>query len=321
MTRSHQLGICLLCISLYLIILPFSVYGQSQLPDASLNRGLALFRENDFGQAILFFENLAAEAKGTVVEADATFWLAKSLLAVRDLDRAASALEYFLSAFPEHPAYPEAFYQKGRLLYLQGEHESSILVLEEYIRVYPQMDFIPNAYYWIGESLYALGYLDEAAKVFNTVVETYPKSFKVEAARYRLSLITFKKRENELMKLLKWSHEETLKTIEEFQRRERAYEQAVAAYQRQIATLKQGEPGADAVADSQGSVTSQELQALQAENARLQALVDSLQRQLAASGSDVEELLRLQELLRIKEETLKLKESLIDWSQNNPESQ
>jgi len=317
MTRSHQLGICLLCIILCLIGLPFSVYGQSQVPDASLNRGLALFKENDFGQAILFFENLAAEAQGTAVEADATFWLAKSLLAVRDLGRAAAALEYFLSSFPEHPAYPEAFYQKGRLLYLQGEHESAILVLEEYIRIYPQMDFVPNAYYWIGESLYALGYLDEAAKVFNTVVETYPKSFKVEAARYRLSLITFKKRENELMKLLKWSHEETLKTIEEFQRREKAYEQAVAAYQRQIATLKQDQPDADA----QGSVTSQELQALQAENARLQALVESLQLQLAAGGSDAEELLRLQELLRLKEETLKLKESLINWSQNNPEPQ
>ena len=37
------------------------------------------------------------------------------------------------------------------------------------------------------------------------------------------------------MRFLKWSHEEALKTLEEFQIREKTYEQAIAAYQKKLA--------------------------------------------------------------------------------------
>jgi TolA-binding protein len=327
MTRSQHLSVCIL--SLFFCILPLSVFAESAA-SSELNRGLALFKQNEFGQAIVFFEGLVDESRGSVIEAEAAFWLAKSYMAARDLDNAAASMEYFLANFPDHPLFPEAYYQKGRLLYLQGEFENAILVFEDYIKSYPDQEFIPNAYYWIGEALYALGALDDAASVFNRVVASYPQSFKVEAARYRLALIDFKKRENELMKLLKWSHEETLKTIEEFQRREKAYEQAIASYQRQVTLLKQqaGTAPSAAVASGEGAAA---LQTLKAENARLMALVDSLQKQLqatrteggsaaGAAGPEMEELLRLQELLKIKEEALKLKESLIDWSERNPGS-
>jgi TolA-binding protein len=325
MTKSQQPGACVLILCFF--VLPLAVYGETASSDTSLSRGLSLFKQNDFGQAIVVFENLVGEAPGSEIEPLAIFWLAKSYMAAGDLDAAAASMEYFLANFPNHSSHPEAFYQKGRLLYLQGEFESAILVFEEYIRTYPDLEFIPNANYWIGESLYALGYLEEAALVFNRVVSSYPHSFKVEAARYRLSLIAFKKRENELLKLLKYSHEETLKTIEEFQRREKAYEQAIVSYQRQITTLKQTRAGVGAAA----TAGDNSLPDLKAENARLQALVESLQRQLqtamtgnsgaAAAGTNMEELLRLQEVLRLKEEALKLKESLIDWSEQNPEPQ
>jgi len=43
--------------------------------------------------------------------------------------------------------------------------------------------------------------------------------------------------ETELLSLLKWSHEESLKTMEEYQRRERSYDQALIAYQKRIADM------------------------------------------------------------------------------------
>ncbi|MDR0622835.1 MAG: hypothetical protein LBG10_00195, partial [Treponema sp.] len=54
---------------------------------------------------------------------------------------------------------------------------------------------------------------------------------------YRLGLINQKKIEIELLALLKWSHEESLKTMEEYQRRERTYDQALTAYQKRIADM------------------------------------------------------------------------------------
>jgi tetratricopeptide (TPR) repeat protein len=89
-----------------------------------------------------------------------------------------------------------------------------------------------------GESLYFLGRLPEAEKLYKAIGERYPDSVKAEAAQYRLALIQFKYREDELLTLLKWSHEESLRTIEEFQRREKAYEQALAVYQRRFGEVR-----------------------------------------------------------------------------------
>jgi hypothetical protein len=68
-------------------------------------------------------------------------------------------------------------------------------------------------------------------------VEQYPQSVKYEASSYRLALINQKKVEVELLSILKWTHEESLKTVEEYQRRERTYDQAIIAYQKKIAEM------------------------------------------------------------------------------------
>ena len=219
---------------------PSAAVGQSQSGLDQIREGLALFKQGDFQQAIIIFRNIIFDSAYSAYKPDAYFWISRSYMAINQLDDAERNLEFFLAGYPEHPDYPEAYYQKGRLLFRQGELESGIQLLQSFINRYPDSPFLPNAYFWIGESLYLLGQLEEAAAVFNKMQMEYPKSFKVEAARYRLSLIEFKKREIELLKLLKWSHEESLKTVEEFQRREKSYEQAIAAYQRRLSYLKQG---------------------------------------------------------------------------------
>jgi TolA-binding protein len=82
-----------------------------------------------------------------------------------------------------------------------------------------------------------MGQLDYARDVFMTVTTDYPRSAKYEASSYRLGLINQKKIEEELLALLKWSHEEALRAVEEYQRRERSYDQALIAYQKRIAEL------------------------------------------------------------------------------------
>ena len=110
----------------------------------------------------------------------------------------------------------------------------TIQVLYNFIDQFPDNSFIGNSYYWVGESLFALGHLEEAVKVYRKIIYDFPKSYKTDAARYRVSIIELKYREQELMKFLKWSHEESLKTLEEFQIREKTYEQAIAAYQKKL---------------------------------------------------------------------------------------
>jgi tetratricopeptide (TPR) repeat protein len=126
-------------------------------------------------------------------------------------------------------------YQKGRLLIHRGNHQKAIKLLYSFTDTYQEHPYRGNAFFWIGEALYSLGHFEEARRLFTTVVQDYPRSYKVEAARYRLSLIDFKKRERELLKLLRISHEEYLKALEQFRRQEKEYEHAISSYQRRLA--------------------------------------------------------------------------------------
>jgi len=274
---------------------------QTRKGEEELKAGLGFFKQEQYDQAVLSFKSILADPDASMFAPDAYFWSAKAYMALDQLDDAQRNLEHFLAGYADHPYYSEAQYQKGRLLFLKRDYESAIQASQEFIRRYPRSDFVPNAYFWIGDSLYSLGKLEEASRVFNKIVQDYPKSFKVEAAGYRLSLIDFKKRENELMRLLKWSHEEFLKAVEEFQRREKVYEQAIGGYQQKLA-------GGTQERDKSLDESAKLIEELKAANADLQAQLQNMQTQSAARAAELD---NLERTLRVKAEALALKESLL----------
>jgi len=225
-----------------------------------LNEAIDRYEAGQFEQALVTFRELLARDDFQALHGDAYFWIARSAIALGRLNEAADNLEFFLANYPDNPYYVEGVYENGRLLHLQGDFEQSIQALERFIDRYPQSPFVANAYYWLGESLMSLGHYDRAEEAFRVVSERYPRSYRSEPARYRLSIIELRRREEELLKLLQWSHEEYVKAVEEFQEREDSYEAAIADYQRQIAN------------DSELS--------LQSEVRRLNRQVQELQRRL-----------------------------------------
>ncbi len=294
----------------------FFLSGQSVSSEEFINEGISLFKHKRFSESIISFRNVILNPEAESVKADAYFWLSKAYMVLGKLDDAERSLEFYLANYPDHRYFTEAFYQKGRLLFMQGDYQSSIQVFQGFIIEYPDSLFVPNAYYWIGECLFSLGLLEDSAKIFSKVIDEYPRSYKIEAARYKMSLINFKKRENELLKLLKWSHEESLKTIEEFQRREKTYEQAIAAYQRKIINFNKQ--------DEQSTISD-----LQQENKLLKKQVKELQGSSPAfisidSEEGVsEESASVVRLKSMKEEALGIKEILLSWLQSGqsiPES-
>ena len=202
-----------------------------------LQKGIDQYKQSDFQNALIHFREILSNPTYRSLQGDSYFWIAKSNLSLNRLDEASKNLEIFLKDYQDNPFYPEGVYEKGRLLFLQGEYESSLQVLQSFLSAYPDSPYVANSYYWAGEALFALGNLEAAERMFNTVVTQYPTSFRNEAARYRLALIGMKYREEELLKLLKWSHEEYLNALEEFNRRETTYAEALGAYQRRISAL------------------------------------------------------------------------------------
>ncbi|HUX50134.1 MAG TPA: tetratricopeptide repeat protein [Spirochaetia bacterium] len=209
----------------------------AQTPEQLLTAGVKAFSQSAYSAALPKFRELTAHAGDTSFvpyAADGYFWLGKTSLALNDLNEAQQNIEYFLMHYPHHPAYPEADYLKARILFLQQDYQQAIQAFQDFIARFPSSPFIASAYYWSAESLYDLGQLDSARKLFIAVVQQYPTSSRAEAAQYRLSLIAQKGREEELLKLLQWSHEESLQAVDDFQQKEKTYQEAILAYQKQL---------------------------------------------------------------------------------------
>jgi tetratricopeptide (TPR) repeat protein len=168
-------------------------------------------------------------------------------LSAGDYEEALRNMEALEAADPENYRLRELPYHKGRVLYHLNRFNEAIILFGIYtgsLVLEPGRELSgadasrkAAALYWTGECLFSMGQLDRAAEIFRHITETYPGSIKYEASLYRLEVINQKKVEVELLALLRWSHEESLRNMEEFRRREASYDQALGVYQRRIADM------------------------------------------------------------------------------------
>ena len=324
--------ITLLLLFLIVLLAPLTVYSQERnIPDA-LKSGIQAFGRAEYEQALLHFRDIILDSDLRGYYGDAYFWIGRSHLAQERIDKAAQNIDYFIANYQDHPKYPDGLYQKGRILFLQKEYEKAIRQLYSYVDTYPSHEYNANALFWIGESFYALGHFDKAEKLYASVIRDYPRSYKVEAATYRKSLIELKQREQDLLQLLKISHEEYLKALEDFQQRERTYEQAISSYQRKLsAATSDNDNELINQLNSEIAEKESEIRRLQQRLSEEQQRVSELQRQLASAGeSPASEAPPVstgtagkddvRELLELKNRALSLKLFYIEWLQKNEES-
>ena len=274
---------------------------SSEQRNSDLRDGIDQFRNGQYDRAILLFHNVILDPSAGDQKATAYFMIAKSYLAVGKLDDAERNLEFYLATYPAAPDYEEAVYQKGRLLFLQAEYQSSIQVLQGFIKDHPKSTFVSSAWFWVGESLYALGMLDDAQAVYQKILTDFPASVKVEAAGYKLSLIQLRRKEVELTKLLKFSHEELLRSVQEYQNREKAYVQAIEAYQKRLGS---------AASDDTRKIIADLQQQLAQKTDELAKLRSSASATATTSGPEAD---RLERILAAKQRALALKELYLQW--------
>lgn len=192
-----------------------------------------LFNSGKYEEAIIIFREIILKSNNESLKRESYFWLAKAYMSSDKLDAAQENLEYYLANFKKNGEnYPEALYQKGRLLFLQKQYQSAIEQLNDFKKSYPDHFLVSNAYYWIGESLYAIGQFDDSAYYFTLVINKYPNSLKREASIYKLRLIELKKSELVLKNLLKWSQEQYISSLNQFKVKERTYTEALEKYKR-----------------------------------------------------------------------------------------
>jgi TolA-binding protein len=256
---------------------------RASTAEENLRSGIRLLVEGQYSAALAAFDTLMLDPGAGEIRAEAAYWAVMTHLAAGNPSLAEKTIETFLVSFPGHPKTADLLYQQGRSAFLQNDFGRSLRYFQSYITGYPQGEYLSAAVFWSGESLYFLGRLPEAEKLYKAIGERYPDSVKAEAAQYRLSLIQFKYREDELLTLLKWSHEESLRTIEEFQRREKAYEQALSVYQRRFGEVRRD------IAETQLSLEDQLI--------AMKTASDDLQRRIQQKDARIAELEKRLELM------------------------
>jgi TolA-binding protein len=259
---------------------------------AILDKGVVLFGQEKYRESLDLFGKVMSDPKAKAERPEAAYWSVLAYLAAGDPGTAGASIDAFISAYPSSPRVPDLLYQRGRILYTKGDYEGSLKVFSAFSSAAPASDLMPSALYWSGECLYALGRLEEAERAFNAVTQNYPSSVKVEAATYRISLIGLEYRQRELLKLLTWSHEESLRSVEDFRRREKAYESSIALYQKQISDSKRGAANDQdkTIVDLRAQVADlgTKLAASEALLASSQAEADALRASLAAQSASAQ---------------------------------
>jgi TolA-binding protein len=264
-------GVAALLLLAVVQVFGFAQAAKSGEIGADMKKGLDLFRKSQFSEALSVFQNILLNPSLAAKQDDIQYWIALSYMGIKDYDNAERSVSQYLSSHgPAAPSYADALYQQARIYFLQGRFESAISVFNSFLSAYPNHDFYPSALFWSGECMYQLGHFEEAAKVFTALTQSYPGGVKTEAANYRLELIKLKYREEELLRLLKWSHEDSLKMVEEYKKREKTYEQAINIYQKQA--------GSDA---RTSDASQQELDGLRAQIATLKSDADAKAQRVA----------------------------------------
>jgi len=173
----------------------------------------------------------------------ALYWVILSELAYSDYGSAIRDMDELEITAPLSSFTRDMAYHRGRVYFNQGYFDDALLYFTRYINSVQNItdpettDRIAAAYFWMGECLFSMMQYDDAIRFYTWVIDRYPDSPKKEISTYRIDLIKQKKIEAELLALLQWSHEESLRTSEDYQRRIRSYEQALNSYQRRITDL------------------------------------------------------------------------------------
>ncbi|TVR00571.1 MAG: outer membrane protein assembly factor BamD [Spirochaetaceae bacterium] len=286
-----------------LLVLPvYTVAGADGR--ARFDEAIEYFSRSEFEAAATRLRQITESPSAQALHPEAFYWLGRTRLAQLDAAEATRYFDHLITTFPSHPRVTEARYHRARAAFIAGDVQRALVEFEAFIRGAPDSPFVANAWYWAGESLLALGLREEARALFDTVVREFPTSFRVEAARYRMSLIDLSEREEQLQRLLQWSHEEHLRTIESFRRAQAAWMDAVDAYRAAAEEADASDPGMVGALRTEIAGLLTRLARAEAEIAELRALGSHT----PTAEGDLANRLRLAEL---KEATLRVKEQLL----------
>lgn len=119
---------------------------------------------------------------------DAAYDYASAFLLKGDYQRAKSAFELYVEAFPRHSRTPDAKFRLGEIYLALGENASAADLFIGHIRSYPNDPRAAEAYLKLGTAFARLEKPDEACTVFKTMKTKYPDAGAAVTQRANLEM-------------------------------------------------------------------------------------------------------------------------------------
>ena len=226
---------------LFVVMLTGLRNASAQAHRSRLEQGISLYRAGYWTDAALELRRSRMEAANTGQVAESLYWLSLTEFALGEYEAALRDIGELQVIAPAGLRIDNVLYYKGRSLYYVNRHEEALAVFRLYEALLGRSRIdTPRTRaqkttlaYWIGECLYSLGQQDQAAELFSGVANAKPGIEKYEAASYRLAMIRQNRLQAEILGMLDWSYSEYLRLAEEYRRLEAAYNEVIAAWQRQ----------------------------------------------------------------------------------------
>jgi TolA-binding protein len=222
----------------FLFLLAGFVFTEEESPPQyarSFKNGTTFFQESRWMEAAAQFRYAQEITRNTNDWSEALYWTIMSELAVADYGSALRDMDELEKTAPKNAHTTDIVYHRARAYYYLGYYEDALVMFNRFCGVSDDDDLRKaSAFFWMGECLYSMGQLEKAEQFYDWIIARYPSSPKCELSSYRIDLIKQKKIENELLTLLKWTHEEALRNSEEYQRGISNYEQSINASQNSV---------------------------------------------------------------------------------------
>jgi TolA-binding protein len=172
-------------VAMPIIIFPLN----ASIEDAQFNLALELYDKGQYADSITEFSRLLTDMKTKKYVDDCHFHIGNSHLEMDEFERAGEYFHHIVDSGVESAYFSRSLYLLGRCEYLGGDFEEAIGIFDEYRERFPSLDYADNSLYWKAESLLNTGKREEARDQFAAVLRHYPEGNKADAARFKLKLM------------------------------------------------------------------------------------------------------------------------------------
>jgi TolA-binding protein len=158
---------------------------------AKLLKAEALYKQQKFGEAAPFYEELRASQLALNLRSEAAYKLGWCAVQMKDFARAIEAFSYFIKTFPDNPQTPIALTQRALAYQQSNNMDAAIVDLNFLISNYPKAKEREAT---IQQKALLLGEQNrepEMAQAFQQLLKEYPKSSAVAQANYYIGKAAF----------------------------------------------------------------------------------------------------------------------------------